>query len=120
MTSIAVVGNVQADVLVRPVLDLPAPGTDVLVDDIAVRAAGSAGNTALALRGLGSPARLFGNLGDDRFGQLVMAELAERRGVRIALHHMPADTKLPESPAVPPAVSPVGSSAGSPLPGSGR
>jgi sugar/nucleoside kinase (ribokinase family) len=77
VTSIAVVGNVQADVLVRPVLDLPAPGTDVLVDDIAVRAAGSAGNTALALRGLGSPARLFGNLGDDRFGQLVMAELAE-------------------------------------------
>ncbi|MFL6075569.1 MAG: carbohydrate kinase family protein [Mycobacteriales bacterium] len=77
MTSIAVVGNVQADVLVRPVIDLPAPGTDVLVEDIAVRAAGSAGNTALALRGLGSPARLFGNLGDDRFGQLVMAELAE-------------------------------------------
>lgn len=44
--------------------------------------------------------------------QLAVAELAERRGVRIALHHMPADTKLPESPAVSPA--------GSPLPGSGR
>ena len=29
--------------------------------------------------------------------QLAVAELAERRGVRIELHHMPDDTKLPES-----------------------
>lgn len=98
LTSIAVAGNIQADVLVGPVGMLPEPGTDVLVDDIAVRAAGSAGNTALALRDLGAPTRLYGVLGDDAFGRLVRAELAghglgddlavvagERTGVSICL-----------------------------------
>lgn len=98
MTSIAVFGNVQADVLVGPADALPEPGTDVLVDDIAVRAAGSAGNTALALADAGLSPRLYGMVGDDAFGDLIRAELShhgldgdievatgERTGVSICL-----------------------------------
>ena len=73
---IAVFGNVQADVLVSPATALPAPGTDLLVDDIAVRAAGSAGNTALALCDAGLAPRLYGLVGDDAFGALIRAELS--------------------------------------------
>ena len=96
--AVAVFGNVQADVVVSPAGVLPAPGTDVLVDDVAVRAAGSAGNTALALRELGLAARLHGVVGDDAFGDLIRAELAghglggdvvvaagERTGVSVCL-----------------------------------
>lgn len=74
--AIAVFGNVQADVTVSPAGTLPAPGTDLIVDDIAVRAAGSAGNTALALSDAGLTPRLYGVVGDDAFGTLIRAELA--------------------------------------------
>jgi len=74
--TIAVFGNVQADVTVSPAGVLPEPGTDLLVDDIAVRAAGSAGNTALALRDAGLAPRLYGVVGDDAFGRVIRTELA--------------------------------------------
>lgn len=76
---VSVVGNVQADVLVGPVDAMPAPGTDVLVEDIAARAAGSAGNTALVLRDLATDVRLYGVIGDDGFGAMVRAELDTHR-----------------------------------------
>jgi sugar/nucleoside kinase (ribokinase family) len=76
VSTIAVFGNVQADVIVNPAAALPDPGTDVLVEDVSVRAAGSAGNTALALRDAGREPRLYGVVGDDAFGELIRAELA--------------------------------------------
>jgi sugar/nucleoside kinase (ribokinase family) len=52
------------------------PGTDSLVDSIQMRAAGSAGNTALALAHLGHIPHLVGCVGDDHFGQFILQELA--------------------------------------------
>lgn len=73
--SLHVVGNVQLDVLASPVDRLPAPGGDDIVDHIAVRPAGAAGNVSLALAALGVEHRLFGAVGDDQAGRWVAEEL---------------------------------------------
>jgi argininosuccinate lyase len=73
--SLHVVGNVQLDVIASPVHRLPAPGGDDVVDHIAVRPAGAAGNVSLALAALGVDHRLFGAVGDDQAGRWVAQEL---------------------------------------------
>lgn len=71
----AVVGNVNADIVARPLSELPPPGGDVLVDRIEVRVGGAAANAALALAGLGVIPRLVGAVGDDLLGRFVMERL---------------------------------------------
>ena len=78
--SISVIGNLQLDVLASPVTAMPSPGGDTVIDRIAVRTAGAAGNVALALAALGSPQRLHGAVGDDDAGRWVISEL-ERLGL---------------------------------------
>lgn len=73
--SVHVLGNVQLDVLASPVTRLPDPGGDDVIDHIAVRPAGAAGNVSLALAALGVSHRLFGAVGDDQAGRWVAAEL---------------------------------------------
>lgn len=76
MRTVHVIGNVQLDVLASPVTSLPPAGGDLIVERIEVRPAGAAGNVALALAALQTPHRLFGVLGDDYAGRLVLRELA--------------------------------------------
>ena len=78
--SLHVIGNVQLDVLANPVTRLPKPGGDEVIDRIAVRAAGAAGNVSLALAALGVQHRLFGAVGDDQAGRWVADEL-QRAGI---------------------------------------
>ena len=78
--TVHVVGNVQMDVVASPVLGLPLPGGDDIVDTIAVRPAGAAGNVSLALAALGVRHRLFGAVGDDQAGLWVADDL-RRRGL---------------------------------------
>ena len=73
--SLHVLGNVQLDVIASPVTRLPDPGGDDVIDHIAVRPAGAAGNVALALAALEVPHRLFGAVGDDQAGRWVADEL---------------------------------------------
>jgi sugar/nucleoside kinase (ribokinase family) len=73
--SISVIGNVQLDVLASPVTAMPNPGGDTVIDRIAVRTAGAAGNVSLALAALGARHRLFGAVGDDDAGRWVASEL---------------------------------------------
>ena len=73
--SVHVLGNVQLDVIASPVTRLPDPGGDDVIDHIAVRPAGAAGNVSLALAALQVPHRLFGAVGDDQAGRWVAAEL---------------------------------------------
>jgi sugar/nucleoside kinase (ribokinase family) len=73
--SVHVIGNVQMDVLASPVAAMPRPGGDDIIDSIAVRPAGAAGNVSLALAALGVQHRLFGALGDDQAGLWVADEL---------------------------------------------
>src|SRR5919202_717391 len=78
--TVHVVGNVQMDVVASPVLGMPLPGGDDIIDTIAVRPAGAAGNVSLALAALGVHHRLFGAVGDDDAGRWVVGEL-ERLGL---------------------------------------
>ena len=73
---LAVVGNVNADLLVWPVEELPPPGADQLVESMEIRAAGGAGNTALALAALGRPPLLAGCVGEDHFGKFILESLS--------------------------------------------
>jgi sugar/nucleoside kinase (ribokinase family) len=63
-----VAGNVSVDLLLGPVAPWPKAGTETLVDHIAWRVGGALGNTALALAGMGVPARLVWDVGDDAMG----------------------------------------------------
>lgn len=87
-SSVHVIGNVQMDVLAGPVTRLPAPGGDDVIDAIALRPAGAAGNVSLALAALGVTHRLFGSVGDDQAGRWVADELA-RAGVGADLQVAP-------------------------------
>lgn len=78
--TVHVVGNVQMDVVASPVVSMPLPGGDDIIDTIAVRPAGAAGNVSLALAALDVRHRLFGAVGDDQAGVWVAEDL-RRRGL---------------------------------------
>jgi sugar/nucleoside kinase (ribokinase family) len=65
---ILVLGNVNVDLVLGPLDGWPAIGTEIEVERAEMRAGGSAGNTALALTGLGEPHRLVASTGDDPNG----------------------------------------------------
>lgn len=65
---ILVLGNVNIDLVLGEIDGWPPVGTEVLVDRSEMRAGGSAGNTALALTGLGVRHRLIASTGDDPNG----------------------------------------------------
>lgn len=69
------VGLLVADVVVRPADRLPAPGTSILVEDLALVAGGCAANCASVLSKLGMPVAVVGQIGTDRLGDAVIAEL---------------------------------------------
>lgn len=79
------VGILVADLIARPVDDLPARGTLGLVDEIVLRGGGCALNTAGALVRLGHEAAVAGKVGADPLGAFLLALLdergVERRGV---------------------------------------
>ena len=60
MSRISVIGNVNIDLVVWPVAELPPPAAEVQVETIGMRAAGSTGNSALALARLGQAPSLAG------------------------------------------------------------
>lgn len=73
--SILCIGQLVADIMVRPVKGMPAPGTTELVEDIQVVAGGCALNTACVLSKLGTPVRIAGLLGQDQPGDIVFSAL---------------------------------------------
>lgn len=73
--TITVIGCVQADVVMSPVSDLPAPGGTLLSEQMAIRVGGAGANAALASAELGMEVRLIGCIGDDRLGEWMRAEL---------------------------------------------
>lgn len=72
------------DVLVRPVERIPEGQGGVLVDEIRLTPAGSAGGTAITLAKLGASVQSAGALGEDELGQ-VLLELLARSGVDTSL-----------------------------------
>lgn len=66
---LAVVGSVNIDLILGPAEPWPVPGTEIIVDHDEWRVGGAAGNTALALAGLGLPHTLATNVGSDHLGE---------------------------------------------------
>jgi len=73
---LAVIGNLNVDLIIGPVTPWPKAGTEINVDHDELRVGGQAGNSALAWEGLGVDYALAANVGDDQFGRW----LAERFG----------------------------------------
>jgi sugar/nucleoside kinase (ribokinase family) len=74
---VTVIGGVQADVVIRPVTELPPPGATRLTEEMSIRVGGAGANAALAFVETGLPVRLMGCVGEDRLGEWMRQELAE-------------------------------------------
>ena len=81
--SVLCVGQLVADVVVRPVDSLPVPGRTSLVEELELVAGGCAANTACVLGKLGADTRVGGLAGRDPMGDLVLGEIA-RCGVDVS------------------------------------
>ena len=68
MKPLAVVGNVNVDLIMGPTAPWPQPGTENIVDHDELRVGGSAGNAALAWMALGTPFEIAASIGRDQFG----------------------------------------------------
>jgi sugar/nucleoside kinase (ribokinase family) len=73
--AVTVIGCVQADVLMSPVTELPAPGGTLLTDRMSMRTGGAGANAALAFAQAGLPVRLIGCVGDDQIGRWMHEQL---------------------------------------------
>ena len=77
------VGQLVADVVVRPVDRLPGRGEAMLVEDLQWVSGGCAANTAGVLAKLGADARIAALVGTDTPGDMVLADVA-RCGVDVS------------------------------------
>ena len=68
MKPLAVIGNVNVDLILGPAAPWPKPGTEIIVDHDELRVGGAAGNTALAWAALGVDFAIAANVGNDQFG----------------------------------------------------
>lgn len=99
--AICVIGNLNADLVMGPLADWPAPGTEGFVDRCDFRPGGSAGNTAIVLHRLGAVSGLVSATGDDALAAMLsapftgpldrIARLPGRSGVTVGVTHPDAD-----------------------------
>src|SRR5437773_11631436 len=68
MPDVLCIGNIQFDVLARPLVALPRPGTLARVEEIRFSLGGNGMNTAAGLAQLGIPTALFGMVSRDFMG----------------------------------------------------
>ncbi|WP_064706046.1 PfkB family carbohydrate kinase [Rhizobium bangladeshense] len=78
MRPLAVIGNVNVDLILGPAAPWPKAGTEIIVDHDELRVGGSAGNSALTWQALGIEFEIAANIGSDQFGRW----LAEAFGLR--------------------------------------
>ncbi|HSQ79221.1 MAG TPA: carbohydrate kinase family protein [Candidatus Bathyarchaeia archaeon] len=80
--SIVCVGQLVADIVVRPVEALPFPGRTTPVEELDLLSGGCAANTAAVLAKLGADARLVALIGRDALGEAALADQV-RAGVNV-------------------------------------
>ena len=85
MRPLAVIGNVNVDLIVGPVAPWPAAGTETVVDHDELRVGGQAGNSALAWEALGVDFEIAANVGNDEFGRW-LREAFGRRSEKWPIH----------------------------------
>lgn len=69
MRPLAVIGNVNVDLILGPAAPWPKAGTEIIVDHDELRVGGAAGNCALAWMALGIDFEIAANVGNDQFGR---------------------------------------------------
>jgi sugar/nucleoside kinase (ribokinase family) len=67
--TIFVIGNVNVDFIMGPIVPWPRAGTESILPQSELRVGGAAGNTGLTLQAMGARFRLICNRGDDIFGR---------------------------------------------------
>jgi ribokinase len=80
---VAIVGNLNVDLWVRPVTRFPQPDEEIVVASARLELAGTAGYMLHACRALGIPVVTVSTIGDDAFGAAVVREM-ERIGASLA------------------------------------
>ncbi len=83
MPEVVCLGILVVDVLARPVNQWPERGQLVLVDEVGLRVGGHPANAGRDLARLGMDVAVMGCVGQDGFGDLVLAEL-QREGTDIS------------------------------------
>lgn len=78
MRPLAVVGNVNVDLILGPAAPWPKAGTEIIVDHDELRVGGAAGNAALAWAGIGTAFSIAANVGSDQFGRWLKDEFGAR------------------------------------------
>lgn len=82
-------GGVNVDVLLGKVAPWPQVGTEIALDQYALRVGGALGNTALALAALGAEAEFFANVGSDALGATALTVgLSHPSGQRTFFTHL--------------------------------
>ena len=74
---VALIGNVNVDMIMGPQEPWPRAGTEVVLPDYELRVGGQAGNAALALQAVGVPMRLLTNVGNDILGRWLQESFGE-------------------------------------------
>ncbi|MGQ9632132.1 MAG: carbohydrate kinase family protein [bacterium] len=87
MSKVCIVGNFNIDLILSPLDRMPEWGTESIVERLEARSAGAAGNTALALAGLGVSVCGIGIVGDDYYGKQIIEDLkrasVDTRGIEV-------------------------------------
>ncbi|SON56785.1 putative sugar kinase YdjH [Hartmannibacter diazotrophicus] len=78
MRPLAVIGNVNVDLILGPAAPWPAPGTEIMVDHDELRVGGAAGNSALVWQALGLDFQIAANVGSDEFGRWLKNAFADK------------------------------------------
>jgi sugar/nucleoside kinase (ribokinase family) len=82
MRPLAVIGNLNVDLILGPAAPWPKAGTEIIVDHDELRVGGQAGNSALAWEALGVEYDLAANVGSDQFGRW-LADAFGTHGARL-------------------------------------
>ena len=75
--SVLCIGQLVADIVVRPVNTFPFPGRTDLVEDLQIFSGGCAANTAAVLAKLGADVRLAALIGQDALGDAALSDLKQ-------------------------------------------
>ena len=78
MRPLAVIGNVNVDLILGPATPWPKAGTEIIVDHDELRVGGAAGNSALAWDALGVEFEIAANIGSDQFGRWLSEAFGRR------------------------------------------
>ena len=77
MAKVVCLGILVADVVAKPVDDVPERGKLGIVEKIELHTGGCAGNTGAALKKLGIDVALIGKVGNDGFGDYLIKEMSQ-------------------------------------------